>query len=55
MLRHIVIIQFKDREMKAAAAKVKMMLENLTSEIPSLYTMDVGLNISTKPLYKTEN
>ncbi|MEE4260208.1 MAG: Dabb family protein [Bacteroidales bacterium] len=50
MLRHIVMIQFKDRMTKdEEAAKLKMMLENLKSEIPSLYTMDVGLNISTKP------
>jgi len=49
MLRHIVMIQFKDRATKdEEAAKLKMMLENLKSEIPSLYTMEVGLNISTK-------
>lgn len=49
MLRHIVMIQFKDRATKdEEAAKLKMMLENLTSEIPALYHMEVGINISTK-------
>ncbi|MCB2207445.1 MAG: Dabb family protein [Bacteroidetes bacterium] len=50
MLRHIVMIQFKDGKAKdVEASKLKMMLENLKSEIPSLFTMEVGLNINTKP------
>lgn len=50
MLRHIVMIKFKDRAKKdEEAAKMKKMLEGLKDEIPSLYTMEVGLNINTKP------
>lgn len=50
MLRHIVMVQFKDRTTKdEEAAKLKKMLEDLTDEIPSLYTMEVGLNVNTKP------
>jgi len=50
MLRHIVMVQFKDRTTKdLEAIKLKKMLEDLTDEIPSLYTMEVGLNINTKP------
>lgn len=50
MLRHIVMIKFKDIEKKdEESARVKLMLENLTSEIPSLLTMEVGLNLNTRP------
>lgn len=50
MLRHIVMVQFKDRTTKdQEAIKLKKMLEDLTDEIPSLYTMEVGLNVNTKP------
>ncbi len=50
MLRHIVMVQFKDRTTKdAEAAKLKKMLEDLTDEIPALYSMEVGLNVNTKP------
>jgi len=44
------MVQFKDRTTKdQEAIKLKKMLEDLTDEIPSLYTMEVGLNINTKP------
>lgn len=50
MLRHIVMIQFKDRKTKdEEAVKLKKMLEHLTKTIPSLCSMEVGLNISSKP------
>jgi hypothetical protein len=43
------MVQFKDRTTKdQEAIKLKKMLEDLTDEIPSLYTMEVGLNINTK-------
>ena len=50
MLRHIVMIKFKDLVKKEEeSGRVKLMLENLTSEIPSLLTMEVGLNMSNRP------
>ena len=50
MLRHIVMIKFKDTEKKKEeAGRVKLMVENLTSQIPSLLTIEVGLNFSTRP------
>jgi hypothetical protein len=43
------MVQFKYRTTKdQEAIKLKKMLEDLTDEIPSLYTMEVGLNINTK-------
>ena len=49
MLRHIVMIKFINAETKAAESlKLKEMLENLKAEIPSLLTMEVGVNINTR-------
>jgi hypothetical protein len=43
------MVQFKDRTtIDEEAARLKKMLEDLTDEIPSLYTMEVGININTK-------
>lgn len=50
MLRHIVMIKFKDRAKKdEEAAELKNMLEGLKDEIPALYSIEVGLNLNTKP------
>jgi hypothetical protein len=44
------MVQFKDRTTKDEEASIlKKMLEDLKDEIPSLYTMEVGLNINNKP------
>ena len=50
MLRHIVMIKLINAETKAAESlKLKEMLENLKAEIPALLTMEVGVNINTRP------
>ena len=50
MLRHIVMIKFKDPVSKdAETLKLKQMLENLVVDIPSLLAMEVGININTRP------
>jgi hypothetical protein len=43
------MVQFKNRTTKdEEAARLKRMLEDLADEIPSLYAMEVGLNMNTK-------
>ncbi len=50
MLRHIVMIKFADRANKdKASAELKKMLNDLLAEIPELKSMEVGLNVNTKP------
>lgn len=49
MIRHIVMIKFKDPLAKdKESLKLKMMLEDLEDQIPSLIKMEVGINLSTK-------
>ncbi len=50
MLRHIVMMKFKDREKaKEISEKVKEMLDNLVPVVDSLKRMEVGINVNTKP------
>lgn len=50
MLRHIVLIKFKDGvDSRSVAIKFKKMLEELENSIVSLIRIEVGINISTKP------
>lgn len=44
MLVHIVMLKFKEENKKANIIQVKQMLENLMGAIPSLRSMDVGIN-----------
>ena len=46
MVVHIVMFQFKDENKKANMIQAKQMLENLMGAVPSLKSMDVGLNFS---------
>jgi hypothetical protein len=43
---HIVAFQFKDENKKANIIQAKQMLENLMGAVPTLKSMDVGLNFS---------
>ncbi len=50
MLRHIVMMKFKEQESAGALSeKVKMMLDNLVPVVDSLKRMEVGINVNTKP------
>lgn len=50
MLRHIVMMKFKDRDtVQETAQKVKQMLEDLVEPVDSLKNMEVGINVNTKP------
>ncbi len=50
MLRHIVMVKFKDSiEISVASKKLKAMLENLEHSIDSLVNIEAGINMSTKP------
>jgi len=50
MLRHIVMMKFKEREKaKEISEKVKKMLDNLVPVVDSLKRMEVGINVNTKP------
>lgn len=50
MLRHIVMMNFSDREsLEITSSKTKLMLEELETSIESLLNMEVGLNFSTRP------
>ena len=46
MIVHIVAFQFKDENKKANIIQAKQMLENLMGAVPTLKSMDVGLNFS---------
>jgi len=48
MIVHIVAFQFKDENKKANIIQAKQMLENLMGAVPTLRSMDVGLNFSTE-------
>jgi len=45
---HIVAFQFKDENKKANIIQAKQMLENLMGAVPTLKSMDVGLNFSSE-------
>ncbi len=50
MLRHIVMVKFKDRDAAPQISeKVKQMLVNLEETVESLNHMEVGININTRP------
>jgi len=42
------MFQFKEENKKANIIQVKQMLENLMGTVPTLRSMDVGLNFSTE-------
>ena len=48
MVVHIVLFQFKDAHKKANIIHAKQMLENLMGAVPTLRSMDVGVNFSTE-------
>jgi len=50
MLRHIVMFRFSDSSDKnEVAAHLKNLLDNLLNKIHELRSMEVGLNINTRP------
>ncbi len=50
MLRHIVMVKFKDRDaVPQISEKVKQMLINLEETVETLKRMEVGININTRP------
>jgi len=50
MLRHIVMMKFKDRNgIEKISATVKMMLDDLVPVVDALKRMEVGININPKP------
>ena len=46
MVKHIVMLDFKDKNKQENLLKAKKMLESLVDTIPSLKSMEVGLNFS---------
>jgi len=46
MVKHIVLLDFKDANKKENLEKVKIMLEDLVESVPSLKSMEVGINFS---------
>lgn len=48
MVVHIVTFKFKEENKKANIIQAKQMLENLMGAVPSLRSMDVGVNFSTE-------
>ncbi len=48
MIVHIVLFQFKDAHKKANMIQAKQMLENLMGAVPTLRSIDVGMNFSTE-------
>ena len=46
MIVHIVMFQFKDEKKSENLAKVKILLEELVDKIPTLLTMEVGINFN---------
>ena len=46
MVKHIVMLDFKDENKKENLEKVKAMLEALVQTVPTLITMEVGINFS---------
>ena len=45
MLVHIVMFKFKEENKKANIIQAKQMLENLMGAVPTLRSMDVGVNM----------
>jgi len=48
MIRHIVMFDFKKENKKENIQKAKEMLENLINTIPTLKSMEVGINFSSE-------
>ncbi|RRS31118.1 MAG: stress responsive protein [Epsilonproteobacteria bacterium (ex Lamellibrachia satsuma)] len=48
MIVHIVMFQFKEENKQANIIQAKQMLENLMGAVPTLRSIDVGLNFSTE-------
>lgn len=48
MVVHIVTFKFKEENKNANIIQAKQMLENLMGAVPSLRSMDVGVNFSTE-------
>jgi hypothetical protein len=48
MIVHIVLFQFKEENKKANIIQAKQILENLMGAVPSLRSIDVGVNFSTE-------
>ena len=46
MIVHIVMFKFKEENRKANIIQAKQMLENLMGAVPSLRSIDVGVNFS---------
>ena len=46
MIVHIVLFQFKQENKKANIIQTKQMLENLMGAVPSLRSIDVGVNFA---------
>ena len=46
MVVHIVMFQFKEENKKANMIQAKQMLENLMGAVPSLKSIDVGMNFA---------
>jgi len=46
MLKHIVLFKFKEKNKKENLIKAKEMLEALLESLPTLKSMEVGINIS---------
>lgn len=46
MIVHIVMFKFKEENKKANMIQAKQMLENLLGAVPSLRSMDVGMNFA---------
>jgi hypothetical protein len=48
MIVHIVTFKFKEKNRDANLIQTKQMLENLLGAIPTLKSLDVGVNFSTE-------
>ena len=46
MVKHIVMFNFKDENKKENLEKTKIMLERLVESVPTLKSMEVGINFS---------
>ena len=46
MVKHIVMLDFKEVNKKENLEKVKTMLESLVESVPTLKSMEVGINFS---------
>ncbi len=50
MLKHIVMVKFNaDQDVEKLSGEFKQLLESLLPSVESLKSMEVGLNISTRP------